>query len=90
MFARKEERIQLSLKKREDNIDCHEDDGDDGGEGLGGSGDGDTATINQTFIFKHFLNIKKNHMILFTFFILYVFLFPNFNFSHYNALVLIF
>lgn len=58
VFPRKEERIQLSLKKREENIDCHDGDGGDGGEGHGGSGDGNLATINQTFIFKHFLNIK--------------------------------
>lgn len=50
--------MQLSLKKREDNIDCYDGDGGDGGEGHGGSGDGDIATINQTIIFKHFLNIN--------------------------------
>lgn len=58
MFARKEERIQLSLKKREENIGDVDDGGDDGGEGHSDSVDGDIATINQMFIFKHFLSIK--------------------------------
>lgn len=65
MFARKEERIQLSLKKREDNIDCHDGDGGDGGEGHGGSGDGDLATINQTFIFNISSILKQPYDIVY-------------------------